>query len=60
MAGLVEGVVEVMRHFLKACEKNGGGEQPPAVHRGLLILYSFVSTPAVQIISKLKTCNVEW
>ncbi|KAK4305816.1 hypothetical protein Pmani_022310 [Petrolisthes manimaculis] len=50
-SGLVEGVVEVMRHFLKAYEKNGRGEQPPAVQRGLLILYSFVSTPAVQIIS---------
>lgn len=52
IAGLVEGVVEMMRHFLKQWEKSGGQELPMAVHQGVLILYSFVATPAVHIISK--------
>ncbi|XP_045109511.1 uncharacterized protein LOC123503642 isoform X2 [Portunus trituberculatus] len=50
-SGLIEGVVLVMKHFLKQWEKNGGQENPLAVHRGVLILYSFVATPAVQTIS---------
>lgn len=50
--GLIEGVVEVMRHFMKEWEKRGGQEEPAAVSRGILILYSFVATPAVHTISK--------
>ncbi|XP_042223064.1 uncharacterized protein LOC121867264 [Homarus americanus] len=50
-SGLVEGVVEVIRHFLKQWEKSSGQELPKIVHRGVLILYSFVATPAVDIIS---------
>lgn len=50
-SGLVEGVVEVMRHFLKEWEKSGRQEQPREVHQGILILYSFMATPAVHIIS---------
>ncbi|XP_045583596.1 uncharacterized protein [Procambarus clarkii] len=50
-SGLVEGVVEVMRHFLKEWKKSGSQEQPVVVHQGILILYSFVATPAAHIIS---------
>ncbi|XP_050726995.1 uncharacterized protein LOC127003947 isoform X2 [Eriocheir sinensis] len=50
-SGLIEGVVEVMRHFMKEWEKGGGQEEPAAVSRGILILYSFVATPAVHTIS---------
>ncbi|KAG7168503.1 SAAL1-like [Homarus americanus] len=51
LKSLVEGVVEVIRHFLKQWEKSSGQELPKIVHRGVLILYSFVATPAVDIIS---------
>ncbi|XP_071512489.1 uncharacterized protein [Panulirus ornatus] len=50
-SGLVEGVVEMMRFFLKQWEKSGGQELPKPVHQGVLILYSFVATPAAHIIS---------
>lgn len=50
--GLVEGVVEVMRQFLKLSEVSGSQELPKEVHSGVLILYSFVATPAAHLISK--------
>lgn len=50
-SGLVEGIVEVMRHFLKQAEKNGCQELPKEVHKGILILYSFVGTHASHLIS---------
>ncbi|XP_042858591.1 uncharacterized protein LOC122244679 isoform X2 [Penaeus japonicus] len=50
-SGLVEGVVEVMRQFLKLSEVSGGQELPKEVHSGVLILYSFVATPAAHLIS---------
>lgn len=52
VTGLIEGVVEVMRHFMKEWEKNGGQEEPAAVSQGILILYSFLATPAVHTISE--------
>ncbi|XP_047494484.1 uncharacterized protein LOC125042709 [Penaeus chinensis] len=50
-SGLVEGVVEVMRQFLKLSEVSGSQELPKEVHSGVLILYSFVATPAAHLIS---------
>ncbi|XP_068214168.1 uncharacterized protein [Palaemon carinicauda] len=50
-SGLVEGVVEVVRHFLKQAEKSGCQELPREVHKGILILYSFVGTQASHLIS---------
>ncbi|KAK7074558.1 hypothetical protein SK128_000920 [Halocaridina rubra] len=50
-SGLVEGVVEVMRHFLKQTEKKGGQELPKEVHKGILILYSFMGIKAPHLIS---------
>lgn len=44
--------MEVMRQFLKLSEVSGGQELPKEVHSGVLILYSFVATPAAHLISE--------
>ncbi|CAL4069954.1 unnamed protein product [Meganyctiphanes norvegica] len=52
--GFVEGVVIVMRNSLKSWEISGGDKESNIVHDCMIVLYSFISTPAEHLISNFE------